>query len=85
MTGEFWAMPKEIMDNKELSPQAMLLFGILWTRKNQEDLTWPKTKYLADILHVTERSIYAYLRELEREKYITKQKIGKENIYSINS
>lgn len=74
--GEFWAIPKEIMEQKDISIQAKFLFGVLWTRMNGENIAWPSQQYLAEQLNCGKRSVQRYLEELKRHNLIESKQIG---------
>lgn len=85
--GQFWALPKDILSIKNLSLEAKVLFGILWTRMNGENLAWPSQKHMAEIMGVGVRSIRRYIKELEKKGLIKVQRIGlrKTNRYLVNN
>lgn len=74
--GEFWALPKDIMQMRHISLEARVLYAFLWTRKNGENVAWPGQKYLAEQLGVGERSIRRYLDELKKEGLIEVEQQG---------
>ena len=76
MKEEFWAIPKSIFEKKELSLEARILYGILFTRANGENMAWPGQKSMADNLGVSERGIRRYLDELKKAGLIKSQRLG---------
>jgi DNA-binding Lrp family transcriptional regulator len=74
--GEFWAIPKEILAIKEVSLEARVLFGVLWTMRNGENLAWPGQRRLAQILGVSPRSVIRYIKELEGKGLLIRQRKG---------
>lgn len=76
ITNQFWAMPKEIMEIKELSLEARIVYSILWTRANGDNVAWPGQKYIAEILGVGERSVRRYLDELKNYGLIEVERQG---------
>lgn len=75
-TAEFWAIPKWIFAKKELSLEARILYGILFTRANGENVAWPGQESLADTLGVSKRSIIRYVQELEKHDLIEAKRTG---------
>jgi len=61
---EFWAMPKHILAMHELPLEARMVYAILWTRSNGENVAWPGQKKIADELGIGERSVRRYLEKL---------------------
>ena len=48
--GQFWAIPKEVMEMIGLPLEARIIFGIFWTRQNGDNVAWPGQQYIADII-----------------------------------
>lgn len=67
---EFWMIPKEIMQLK-LSLEARVIYGILWTRENADNMTWPGARYLAEIIGRDEQTTRKAIDELVAAKLIT--------------
>jgi hypothetical protein len=44
----FWAVPKLIANNADLTFKAKMIAGILWTRKNADFQAFPSRKYMAE-------------------------------------
>ena len=74
--GQFWAIPKEIMAMHQLSLEARIVYAILWTRSNGDNICWPGQKSIAENLGVGERSIRRYLGELLKEGLIEVERKG---------
>lgn len=83
--GEFWAMPKEIMAMKNLTIEARVIFSILYTRANGENVSWPGQERLASDLGVGERSVRRYIEELVEGGLVSREKqgMGRTNRYTI--
>lgn len=73
---EFWAIPKEVAARTEISIEARFLFGILWTRKNGENVAWPGQATLAATMGCGERSIRRYIDELVAANLIEVEQQG---------
>lgn len=84
--GEFWAIPKLIMDRRDISLEARIAYAILWTRANGDNEAWPSQKYIAEILGVGERSIKRYIAELVKADLVTAKRRGdrKTNLYALS-
>jgi len=85
MSIEFWAIPKEVASDKSLSMQAKMVYGILYTRKNGDNISWPGQEYIANGLGISRRSVIRHLQELEENGFISKKRVGKRatNRYTI--
>ena len=74
--GEFWALPKVIFAQKEVSLEARFVYAILWTRANGENVAWPGQKYIAETMGVGQRSVRRYLDELRENGLIEVERQG---------
>ena len=76
-TTEFWAIPKYILADERLSIEAVMIYGILFTRANGESEAWPSQKRLAGELRLGVRTIQRHIDRLEEAGYIEKIRKGK--------
>lgn len=76
MKQEFWAIPKAIFSKREISLEARVLYGILFTRANGENVAWPGQKNLAETMGIGERSVRRYLDELKQHDLIESERLG---------
>lgn len=84
-TTGFWAVPKAVGYNKNLSHTAKLVYGILWTRKNGDNESFPSQGYLARHLSISEKYVRDCIKELVNEGLIEVIRRGsmKTNFYHI--
>ena len=61
---------------KELSLEARMVYAVLWTRSNGDNVSWPGQKSIGDTLGVGERSVRRYLKELEKMNLIEVERKG---------
>jgi len=67
----FYAViPAYVRYNKNLTANAKLLYGEITALCNKEGFCWANNKYFAELYKVSERSIQAWLKQLENEGYI---------------
>lgn len=72
--GYFIMIPQAVYGNKDISPRAALVFGLILSLANgKTGFCYAANKYLADLMNVSERTISGCLAELKREKLITIQ------------
>lgn len=83
----FWAIPKIIQANTYLSDCAKMVYSVLWTRKNADNIAWPSQEYIAEQVGKSTRTIKRVMKELETVGLIYKQKrgLGRTNIYGFVS
>ena len=62
--GQFWAIPKEVMEMIGLPLEARIIFGIFWTRQNGDNVAWPGQQYIADIIGCSIRSVHRHTSRL---------------------
>lgn len=72
----YWAVPKEVMYRKDLSIEARVVYGVLWTRQNGDNVAWPGQAYIADKIGVSDRSIRRYVTELKEAGLIEVEQQG---------
>lgn len=84
---EFWATPKEVTALKTITDGAKLVYGILYTRKNGDQIAWPSQSYIAEAIGKTPRSVLRHIQELEAVNLIQKTRVGKTatNRYELKS
>lgn len=82
---EFWQIPKEVMANTKLTLQSRVIYGILYTRMNGDNKSWPGHKSIAKDFGIGERSVSRYLKELLDAGLIeiTRRGLGRSNVYSL--
>ena len=82
---EFWAVPKSVLSINGLSLEAKLVYAVLFTRTNGDNVAWPSQKYIAAALAIGERSVRRYIRELVDKRLITVERLGlkRTNRYSL--
>lgn len=79
----FWAVPKSIAKQKNLSFKAKLIAGILWTRKNSDFEAFPSRKYMANVLGVSVKTVERGVKELKEKAglKVERKGLGKNNRY----
>ena len=82
----FWAVPKLIANNADLSFKAKMIAGILWTRKNADFQAYPSRKYMAESLGVSTDTIDRGIKELKEKAGLKVQRAGlrRNNRYSFS-
>ena len=82
----FWAIPKRVMADPKLSHTAKLVYGVLYTRKNADNLSFPSHKYIATALGYSNRHVRRLIEELEESEWIYKERRGikKTNVYLLD-
>lgn len=82
----YWAIPKKVAV-LQISEGAKIVYGILWTRKNGDNIAWPSRKYMAKQAGCSVRSVARYIDELKKISLIRTIRRGKKqsNIYIVNS
>ena len=69
--GYFIMIPQAVYGNKDLSPRAALVFGLILSLANgKTGYCYAANKYLADLMNVSERTISGCLAELKKHKMI---------------
>jgi hypothetical protein len=81
---EFWAIPKVVV-GLDISLGAKMVFGVLFTRKNGENVAWPSRQYIADIVKCSLPSVDRYITELKGAGVVAVQQRGlrQSNVYTI--
>lgn len=60
-----------------LSVQSRLIYAILWTRMNGDNIAWPGQKYLAENVGIGVRMVQRYLGELKEAGLIEVERQGR--------
>jgi hypothetical protein len=63
-------IPADVRYDKDLRPNAKLLYGELTSLCNQTGYCWAKNEYFAELYGVTTRTITNLLSQLEKKGYI---------------
>jgi len=76
------AIPLEITRNKKLTASAKLLYGELSELQNDKNFD-NIYQYFADLYEVSIVSVYKWASELERNGYLTRERVYKEDTTQI--
>lgn len=76
MEGGFWANPKEVTADKKLSSTAKLVYSVLYTRMNGDQMAWPSQEYIALAIGSSVRQVVRSIKELEKRRYLVKKRQG---------
>ena len=81
----FTQVPNAILKAKDVSPGAKLAYTMLLSYAWHNNLCYPGQERLAEDMGVTDRSVRNYLKELEKNKYLTVRQLGqgKTNTYDL--
>lgn len=84
--GGFTQVPNFILTHTKLSVGAKLTYAALLMYSWQNDYCFPGQATLAEDIGSTDRSVRTYIKELEREGFLTVKKrgLGKTNIYELS-
>lgn len=63
-------IPANVRYDKDLSPNAKLLYGEITALSNASGFCWATNAYFADLYNVTKRSIQLWLSQLEAKSFI---------------
>jgi len=69
--------PTEILQRKDISHGAKLVYGIIYTRQNGVNGAYPSQRNMAIHLGVSDRMIRIYLRELIETELIKSKRFGR--------
>jgi len=70
-TPNFYAIiPADVRYNKDLCPNAKLLYSEITALSNQQGYCWASNKYFANLYDVDERTVKRWLKDLENFGYI---------------
>lgn len=78
-------IPAYVRYDKELTPNAKLMFGELTALSNDKGYCFATNKYFADLYQVSTVSISKWINQLKEKKYIKVKFIFKENSKEIES
>lgn len=83
-SNEFWAIPKALF-GRGLSHGAILVYGVLFTRKNGDNIAWPSQVSIGNSLDIPVRTVQRHIRDLVDLGFIERkqQGFGKANRYNI--
>ena len=68
--GYFAVIPATVLFNKELKPNAKLLYALITTLANKEGYCFASNKYLGEKLNVDPKTITSWLSDLRKYNYI---------------
>lgn len=79
----FTQIPNALLRDKKLSPSAKLCYSMLLSYAWQKEACFPGQEKLGEDIGMTRKSVYRFLKELERFGYLeTKRRgLGKTNVY----
>lgn len=71
MNRNYYAIiPADVRYDRDLSPNAKLLYGEITALSNAEGYCWATNNYFAELYDVTKRSIQGWISQLEKKSYI---------------
>jgi len=76
--GYYAVIPASVRYDKELTPNAKLLYGEITALTNEKGFCWASNEYFANLYSVSKTSISAWISQLAKGKYITLEMIYKE-------
>lgn len=71
--GYFAVIPVIMFEDKKLTPSDVLVYGVISSLTKKQGHCWASNKYLADIVHVTERQIQYSIKRLKDNGYIHRE------------
>lgn len=85
MGEEFWAIPKHIANDENLSLPAKIVYGVLFTRKNGQNEAWPSQKNIAESFGMSVRTVKRAVKDLVDKGLISSEQRGlrKSNMYAL--
>jgi len=85
MGNEFWAIPKHIAQDEDLSLSAKMVYGVLFTRMNGQQEAWPSQKNIAESTGMSLPTIKRAVKELVDKEFINSVQRGcrRSNLYSL--
>ena len=72
-------IPANIRYDKDLTPNAKLLYGEITALCNQEGYCWANNRYFADLYEVSINSVSSWVKQLAKKGYITTKLIYAED------
>jgi hypothetical protein len=78
-------IPANVRYDKDLTPNAKLLYGEITALCNEKGFCWAGNQYFADLYQKDKSTIARWLKQLEDKEYITREVIYKEGSREIES
>ncbi len=67
----FIKVPINVLEDKRLSPNTKLLYGILLSLNSNKEYSFATNKYLSNSLNISKRSITNMISDLKKIEYIS--------------
>lgn len=77
-------IPSEVRYDKELTPNAKLLYGEITALCNEKGICWASNQYFADLYGTTKETVSRWISQLAKKKYIVIKMFYKENSKEID-
>ena len=77
-------IPSEVRYDKELTPNAKLLYGEITALCNEKGICWASNQYFADLYSTTKETVSRWISQLAKKKYIVIKMFYKENSKEID-
>ena len=68
--GYYAIIPANVRYDKDISPNAKLLYGEITALCNQKGYCWASNQYFSNLYGVSDRTIRTLLKQLQDKKYI---------------
>lgn len=78
-------IPANIRYDKDICPNAKLLYGEITALSNKEGFCWAENSYFAELYGVSEKSISSWISQLANKNYICREIIYKDNTKQIEN
>lgn len=73
---EFWSLPKYIAERDDLGMPDKLVYAVLWTRRNGENVAWPSHASIAQNLGMTKRTVIRSIDNLVKKGLVEVKRGG---------